>query len=960
MTGKIRSGIICLIAIIKCCTYAQDSLYSNEFPLGSVKLLDGPFKKAQDLNTSHLLKYTVDRLLYCYRSVAGLPTNNATNYSNWAGLDGHVGGHYLSALAMNYAATGDEQCKKRMDYMIDELKKCQDANGKDANFEGFLCGMPDSKKFWNSVKSGNVGVIWDYWVPWYNIHKIYAGLRDAWVYSGSETAKTMFLKLCDWGINICSGLTDAQMQNMLGNEHGGVNEMYADAYQITNDSKYLNFAKRFSHKWLLDPMIQGKDNLDDSHANTQVPKAIGFQRIGEVGNDNNYYKAAEFFWTTVTNNRSIAVGGNSRNEFFPKVSDCMQYITGREGIETCNTNNMLKLTEGLFRMKPEAKYADFFERALFNHILSAQHPNHGGYVYFTPAHPRHYRVYSAPDVAMWCCVGTGMENPTKYGQFIYTHSTDSLFVNLFIASELDWKNRGIQIKQDTRFPDEEKTVLTINTNSQKAFKLCIRHPEWVSKGKMKVIIDTDTLGLDSEPSSYVVIPRTWNGGEVVKVLLPMQFSYEPLINVPNWVAIMRGPIVLAAKTGTDNLTGLVADASRMGHVASGTLLDHNAAPKLRIGSGSFVSHFKPVDGRPLTYKATGLFVNKQDTNLVFEPFFRIHDARYMMYWNATIVDDTPKYKLSVSTRGRGNVTRSSNEDYHDKGTEVTLTATPSEGWVFDSWSGDASGNQNPLKVTIDASFELSANFVTIDGKQDLLINGNYLSGTDFWTFVNKGGTGSGNVENGEYKLTVSSAGDQYNDIQLVQSGILLEKGNNYRLLFDARASANRPMNLNVGMSVAPYTSFLTKIIDGETVVNLTTETKRFALDFVMEKETYSNSSVEFCVGTHNPTVYIDNVTLLKNDGSAVFSPIHHKTTGQINVRKNRSLVNITINTDTKKTANLSIYDLKGRIIRSASFKVSGCMQSCSFNTADIAQGFYVVKIDCGAFVQKRGIFLTGK
>jgi len=641
MTLKKVSAILYSVLLATFLTQAQDKIYPNEFPLGSVKLLDGPFKQAMDLNVTHLLKYTVDRLLYCYRKEAGLPTGGASNYTNWAGLDGHVGGHYLTAMAMQYAATGDAQCKQRMDAMVTELKKCQDANGSDAVFKGYLSGIPDGKALFRRVKGGETGAVWDGWVPWYNIHKTYAGLRDAWVYGGNETAKAMFLSLCDWGISICAGLTDAQMQSMLGNEHGGVNEMYADAYQMTNDAKYLAAAKRFSHKWLLDAMAKSTDNLDDVHANTQVPKAVGFIRIGEVANDNTYYKAADFFWETVTTKRSIALGGNSRNEFFPKASACMDYINGREGVESCNTHNMMKLTEGLFRMKPDAKYADFYERAMFNHILSTQHPTHGGYVYFTPAHPRHYRVYSAPDVAMWCCVGTGMENHTKYGQFIYTHTSDSLFVNLFVASELDWSNRGIQVKQETKFPDQSNTVLTINTNAQKAFKLCIRHPYWVPKGKMKVIIETDTLGLDSEPSSYVIIPRTWNGGEVVTVSLPMQFNTEELINVPSYSAIMCGPIVMGAKTGTDGLTGLIADAGRMGHVASGTLMDVSSAPKLKIDRSTFRSKFQPVSGKTLTFKAPDIFQNSADANLVFEPFFRIHDARYMMYWNATVTGTYP-------------------------------------------------------------------------------------------------------------------------------------------------------------------------------------------------------------------------------------------------------------------------------------------------------------------------------
>lgn len=642
MVKKQRAVVFLFLSVFGVCSVvAQDKLYPNEFPLGDITLLDGMFKKARDVNTTVLLKYSVDRLLYCYRAEAGLPTVGVANYSNWAGLDGHVGGHYLSALAMNYAATGDAQCKQRMDNMITELKKCQDANGNDANFVGYLSGIPNGKEMWRKVKNGdgNAPNQFPYWVPWYNIHKTYTGLRDAWIYGGSDVAKSMFLKLCDWGINICSNLPDNSMQSMLSNEHGGINEMYADAYQMTNDVKYLNFAKRFSHKWLLDAMAQSKDNLDDVHANTQVPKAIGFLRIGETGKDKTFYDAANFFWTTVSTNRSIAIGGNSRNEWFPKASACMEYITGREGVETCNTHNMLRLTEGLFRMKQDAKYVNFFERALFNHILSAVHPDHGGYVYFTPEHPRHFRVYSAPDVAMWCCVGTGMENPTKYNQFIYTHQNDSLFVNLFIASELNWKEKGIKITQETKFPDEERTVLTVNTTMQRAFKMLIRHPSWVPAGQMKVIIGTDdTVSTQSEPSTYVDIARTWNGGEVITVLLPMHFTFEPLINVPNWIAIKRGPIVLGAKTSSNiaDMPGLIADDGRMGHDPGGTLMAVNTAPKLVIDRGTFASKFIPVAGKPLTYKAPDLFANKADTNLVLEPFFRIHDARYMMYWNATI------------------------------------------------------------------------------------------------------------------------------------------------------------------------------------------------------------------------------------------------------------------------------------------------------------------------------------
>jgi len=612
---------------------AQDKLYPTAFPLGDVTLLNGPFKHARDLNITNLLKYDVDRLLAGYRAEAGL-TAKATSFANWSGLDGHVGGHYLTALAINYAATGDTACKRRMDYMISELKACQNANAvKYPTWGvGYVGAVPSGNSIWSTYKVGTFTNFNAAWVPWYNVHKIYAGLRDAWVYGGSEVAKTMFLSFCDWGISINSALTDAQMETVLTIEHGGMNEIYADAYQMTADVKYLNMAKRFSHKVLFNSMSVSVDNLDNVHANTQVPKAVGFQRIAELSGDPLYTTAARFFWSTVTGKRSLASGGNSRKEYFPQASACSDYVNVAEGPESCNTNNMLKLTEGLFRMKSEAKYADFYERALYNHILSTQHPDHGGYVYFTSARPRHYRVYSAPNAAMWCCVGTGMENHGKYGEFIYTHHLDSLFLNLFIASELNWKEKGVKVKQETNFPDEESTKLTITVNAPTQFKLLIRHPAWVPAGALKVLIGTDTLAIVSQPSTYVTVDRTWNGGEVVKVLLPMHNTIEQLPNVTNYLAIMHGPILLGAKTGTEDLLGLVADDSRWGHIASGTLLPLNTAPILVGDRTTFSSKLIPVVGKPLTFTAPGLFVTKADSALVLEPFFRIHDSRYMMYW----------------------------------------------------------------------------------------------------------------------------------------------------------------------------------------------------------------------------------------------------------------------------------------------------------------------------------------
>jgi uncharacterized protein len=606
--------------------------YSNTFPPADVVLLEGPFKHARDLNIQHLLEYDVDRLLAPYREEAGLEPK-AESYENWIGLDGHVGGHYLSAMAMNYAATGNLECKKRMDYMLTELKTCQEANEKN-NPEwgvGYLGGVPNSKNIWPEFQKGDLGSFYRSWVPWYNLHKMFAGLRDAWWYGKREEAKNMFLKFCDWGIEITSGFSDEEMEAMLGIEHGGMNEVFADAYSISGDEKYLTAAKRFSHKFLLDPMAEGYDNLDNLHANTQVPKAVGFQRISELSGDEEYAKAGEFFWETVTKNRSLAFGGNSRREHFPAASACTDYVVDVEGPESCNTHNMLKLTEGLFRVNPQARFADYHERALYNHILSTQHPEHGGYVYFTPGRPRHYRVYSAPNEGMWCCVGTGMENHGKYNEFIYTHQDNSLYLNLFIPSELNWKEKGIQIRQETIFPFEEKTRLQI-TDGLARFKMMIRYPSWVAEGNLKITVNGNAISVTKTPSSYVSVERTWQKGDVLEISFPMQTRLEQLPNVSNYYAFMHGPILLAAKAGTKNLDGLVADDSRWGHIAHGERLPVDEAPVIIADDITEITkNIKPVQNNPFTFNLSGLkMINAEEIKL--EPFFQIHDARYSIYW----------------------------------------------------------------------------------------------------------------------------------------------------------------------------------------------------------------------------------------------------------------------------------------------------------------------------------------
>lgn len=632
---------------------AQDKLYKDEFPLGDITLLDGPLKHARDLNVQVLLKYDCDRMLAPYRKEAGLQPRKPS-YPNWDGLDGHVGGHYLSALAIN-AATGNEECRKRMEYMISELQLVLDANNQrpEAWCHNYIGGVPNSAKMWTAFSKGDFGSYFGTWAPFYNIHKMYAGLRDAWLYCGNEQAKNLFLKFCDWAVDITRDLNDEQMEKMLGNEHGGMNEVLADAYAITGEQKYLDCARRFSHRMLLVPLENGKDCLDNMHANTQIPKVIGYQRIAELAHDVQYHNASEYFWEIVTRQRSLAFGGNSRREHFPTKENCIDYINDIDGPESCNTYNMLKLTENLNRVKPDGMYGDFYETAMFNHILSAQHPQHGGYVYFTSARPRHYRNYSAPNEAMWCCVGTGMEDHGKYGQFVWTHDKgvkaedDALYVNLFVASELNWKNRKMVIRQQTAFPYAETSVVEV-AKGKGTFILKVRKPSWCENFTVKGVgFDADSY----EENGFVCMKRKWKKGDQVKISMPMHAYIKPMINVPQYVAIMYGPILLGMKSGTEDMRGLIADDSRFGQYAGGKKLALDEAPILLPKHlDDIAKNLKPVPAKPLHFKLATHMENTIDGEL--QPFFEIHDSRYMMYWLALGENEYRNYMQKLAAEER--------------------------------------------------------------------------------------------------------------------------------------------------------------------------------------------------------------------------------------------------------------------------------------------------------------------
>lgn len=687
-----------LLCALASSTKAQSELYPRHFDLKEVMLLDGPFKSALNLNNKHLLEYDTDRLLTPFIRQAGLSDKIDSPYFGWQekhpkfinwgdnsfNLEGHVGSHYLSALSLAYAATTDATIrnvlKERLDYMITVLKDCQNVfdNNSDGLY-GFIGGQPINE-MWKELYNGNLEAFNKKggWVPFYCQHKLLAGLRDAYIYGENDTAKELFHKLADWSVNIVSKLSAENMEAMLNWEHGGMNESMLDAYQLFHEDKYLEAARKYCHKTMLNGMQSLNTTfLDGKHANTQVPKYIGFERIYE--NDPtavNYGVAATNFWEDVANNRTVCIGGNSVNEHFLHADRGYRYIDQLDGPESCNSNNMLKLSEMLNDRTHDAKYADFYENTMWNHILTTQDPLTGGYVYFTTLRPQGYRIYSQVNQGMWCCVGTGMENHSKYGHFIYTHEGEEiLYVNLFTPSEL--QNETFGIRQETIFPyiDTNATDLpTANTATTDltilkagTYKLAVRHPAWAGR---EYLITVNGKPVKSEvtkgEASYVTINRSWKEGDVVRVFLPMELRYEECPNYTDYIAFKFGPILLGAQTTAVSkeeaaLTNLpyeplqneYAGEGRMDHApgSRATSLSLTKAPLLIGNRRDVLNRICAKDLRQLRFT---IDVSRPEISsyawkqLELRPFYDIHHARYMCYWYQQTADNYATSEMATS------------------------------------------------------------------------------------------------------------------------------------------------------------------------------------------------------------------------------------------------------------------------------------------------------------------------
>jgi DUF1680 family protein len=612
------------------------SAAATEFPLSAVRLLDGPFRKAQETDRAFLLRIDPDRLLAGFRREAGLP-GKAEPYGGWEtipeegrySLAGQGLGHYLSALCMMAASTGDAECARRARYIVSELAACQKAAGK----TGILCAFPQSKALFGELAAGEIrsdhlfGLNGGY-VPLYVTHKVMACLRDAWLILGNRTARDVLVRMAGWLDGVFAGLTDEQIREMLETEHGGIMEVVADVYAITGETRFLNLAKRLNHQSLFQPLVKGEDTLTGLHANAQIPKAIGMERVYRLTGQKDYGKASRFFWDRVANYRSFSIGGHGDNEFFfSPEAFATTGIESKTGPETCNTYNMLKLSRQLWLVEPRAATADFIERALYNHILPTQEPEKGGFTYFTSMRPGHYRTYSSDTDDFWCCVDTGMESHAKHASFIYAHSGDRLWVDLLIASELNWSEQGAKVRLETRFPEDSTATLTFSLRKPKWLAINIRRPGWLKPGAMRLSVNGEPQPVAARPDGYAAVERTWKTGDRLEVEWPPALRAETLPGSDEWVSLLWGPVVLAGELGREGIENVDLRATH-NYVAE-VELPVERVPVFAGTVNDVLGRVKPVAGKPLTFRTEGI---GRPGDVTLSPFYRVHNQRYAVYW----------------------------------------------------------------------------------------------------------------------------------------------------------------------------------------------------------------------------------------------------------------------------------------------------------------------------------------
>jgi DUF1680 family protein len=548
---------------------------------------------------------------------AGLPSE-AQPLGGWERPDcevrGHSLGHYLSACALMYASTGDEQIKAKADRIVTELAQCQQALG-----NGYLSAFPES----HIDRAEECRPVW---APYYCLHKMMAGLLDMYIHCENKQALEIVRAMAAWCKSRCDELSPDQMQQMLDRtEQGGMNEALANLYALTGDPNHLALSRRFVQHSYNDPLAEERDELKGQHVNSFIPNIIGTARQYEVAGEPRDRRIADFFWDQVTRARCYCTGGTSNHEHWQTDPYKLATELSDHTQETCCTYNMLKLTRHLFCWDPESRYADYYERALFNSILSTQDPETGMMMYFVPLASGRWKYYNLPTESFWCCTGTGMENHAKYGDSIYFHDREGIYVNLFVASELDWSEKGLRIRQETRFPEEDATRILLHAERPTELAVRVRVPDWTD-GHAPAKLNDQPLNLQANAAGYLEIRRTWHDGDRLDVAFPMKLRVHPMPDDDTLVAFLYGPLVLAGRLGAEGLTEEMTCTTENWYRFPRDQIAQ--APMLVVDSDDLDDWIKPAAGDPLTFRTAG---QSRDVTLV--PYHRLFGERYAVYWH---------------------------------------------------------------------------------------------------------------------------------------------------------------------------------------------------------------------------------------------------------------------------------------------------------------------------------------
>ena len=592
------------------------------FDLSDVRLLPSRFRENMERDSVWMVSIGVNQLLHSFRTISGVYAGREGGYmtvkklGGWESLDcelrGHITGHLLSAYSLMYAATGSEVFRLKGDSLVSGLAEVQRVNG-----NGYLSAYPE-ELINRNIRGTSV------WAPWYTLHKIFSGLIDQYLYAGNGQALDVVKRMGDWAYTKLKPLSEETRRKMIRNEFGGINESFYNLYALTGDERYRWLARFFYHNEVIDPLKEGRDELGTKHTNTFIPKVLAEARNYELGGGEESSSLSKFFWNTMIENHTFAPGCSSDKEHYFDPAQFSKHISGYTG-ETCCTYNMLKLSRHLFCWDTSPRVADYYERALYNHILGQQDPQTGMVAYFLPLLSGAHKVYSTPDRSFWCCVGSGFESHAKYAEGIYYHNSEGVFVNLFIPSVLDWQEKGITLRQDTRFPESETTTLTVSADNPVRTKLFLRYPSW--SGKPEVRVNGRRVKVSQKPGSYITLDREWREGDCVEVTYPMHLALEATPDDPSRAALLYGPVVLAGELGTEGMQAPAPDSDPSKyndyytydyHIPAGLPVSlecdktHPEAAVQRIADDALC--FRTADG------------------VTVSPLYDVHRQRYVVYW----------------------------------------------------------------------------------------------------------------------------------------------------------------------------------------------------------------------------------------------------------------------------------------------------------------------------------------